>query len=79
MSGYVWAENREEAMDIIENRETEDENYDDSDSDNYNYDFDEASLELEDGSEDEESDDYNDDESTLAEIASYFLENILFI
>lgn len=51
MSGTVYADNREEAMNLIENREIDDESYDDSDSDNYNYDFDEASLELEEGSE----------------------------
>lgn len=52
MTGIVYARNREEAMELIENRETEDECYDDSDSDNYNYYFDEASIELEEGSED---------------------------
>ena len=80
MSGTVFAENREDAMELIENRETEDENFDDSDSDNYNYDFDEVSLELEEGSEDDE-DEYNEDEDShiLSEIPAYFLENILFI
>lgn len=82
MSGIVYADNRENAMELIENRETEDECYDDSDSDSYNYYFDEASLELEEGSEDNEDDEEyygNDDSHILSEIPAYFLENILFI
>lgn len=83
MSGIVFANNREDAMELIENRETEDENYDDSDSDNYNYDFEEVEIVLEEGSEDNEDDDEEYNESTdshiLSEIPAYFLENILFI
>lgn len=82
MSGIVYADSREDAMELIENRETEDECYDDSDSDNYHYHFDEASIELEEGSEDNEDDDEyygNEDSHILAEIPAYFLENILFI
>jgi len=56
MSGIVYADNREDAIELIENRETEDECYDDSDYDNYHYCFDEASIELEEGSEDKEDD-----------------------
>ena len=69
-------------MELIENRETEDESYDDSDSDNYHYHFDEASIELEEGSEDNEDDEEyygNEDSYILSEIPAYFLENILFI
>jgi hypothetical protein len=80
MSGIVWAENRDEARDLIDNRDTEEECFDDSDSDDYNYNFDEASIELEEGSEDDEEE-YNEDEDShiLSEIPAYFLEKILFI
>ena len=83
MSGIVNARNREEAMELIENRETDDECYDDSDSDNYNYDFEDAEIVLEEGSEEDENDDeeYNEntDSHIPSEIPAYFLENILFI
>ena len=79
MSGYVWAHNRDEAIDLIESRETEDECYDDSDSDNYNYYFDEASIDLEEGSENDDEYYENEDSHILSEIPAYFLENILFI
>ena len=78
LSGVVWAENREEAMEIIENRGTDDDSYDDCDSDDYTYNYDETSIELEEGIEGDEEDSYNDDDS-MPEVPSYFLEHILLI
>ena len=48
MSGYVYADNEEEAIEKIERAETGDTDYDDADSDNYSYYCDEAELTLED-------------------------------
>ena len=47
LSGYVIAENEEEAFERIENRDTEGEEYDDCDSDNYVYNNEDLQLNIE--------------------------------
>jgi hypothetical protein len=46
LTGYVVAENEEEALDSIINGSTDDEEYSNEDSENYNYDYDEATFDI---------------------------------
>jgi len=46
LTGYVVAENEEEALDLIINGSTDDEEYSNEDSENYNYDYDEATFDI---------------------------------
>lgn len=46
LTGYVVAENEEEAIDLIINGSTDDEEYSNEDSENYNYDYDEATFDI---------------------------------
>ncbi len=89
MSGYVYADNEEEAIEKIERAETGDTDYDDTDSDNYNYYCDEAELTLEeeDVEEPHHNHHYNRSDDTFSNLSTidqdkmpgYFLSEVVLL
>lgn len=85
IKGYVIADDVEDAVDKINSRDFEDEEYDESSNDNYDYDCSEGDITVDqyDIYDDEYSDDDNREEEEYSEnntdIPSYYLAEVLYI